>query len=202
MLIRLGIVRDYVTDLVRTILVRATLIRGNLTEPEFIFHSWDCQIMSEHTCKSHVNQSQDCQRPCHRPCQCCTWRSCTCQSHTCQGIFKSQNSCIAVAIVRSCQHTLVRAMIIRARIVRDHVRNHVKRARHVRATYVRAWIVRDYVRLHWHSQHYQRLCQSHNCKTHINHTTIVINNIRAALVTVERWSIPGSWCSINLMTKV
>jgi len=40
-----------------------------------IYRSQDCQIMSELTWHSSVNQSRDCQRPCH---------SHTCQGHTCQ----------------------------------------------------------------------------------------------------------------------
>jgi len=92
-------------------------------------------------------------------------------------------------------------MFIRAGIVRDHVRNHVKaalvRATLVRATFIRAGIVRDYVRAHFHSRDYQGLCQSH-----INQTKIVRDHIRAALVTVERWWIPGSCCSTNLMRKI
>jgi hypothetical protein len=56
-------------------------------------------------------------------------------------------------------------MIIRAGIVRDHIRDHVKaalvRATLVTATFIRAGIVRDNVRAHFHSQDYQGLCQSH-----------------------------------------
>jgi len=92
-------------------------------------------------------------------------------------------------------------MFIRAGIVRDHVRDHVKaalvRATLVRATFIRAEIVRDYIRAYFHSWDYQGLCQSH-----INQTTIVRDHIRAPLVTVERWWIPGSCCSTNLMRKI
>ena len=88
-------------------------------------------------------------------------------------------------IVRSCQSALVRAMYIRAGIIRDHVRDHVKaafvRATLVRATFIRAGIVRDYVRAHFHSWDNQRLCQSQ-----MNQTMIVRDHIRAALITVER----------------
>ena len=80
---------------------------------------------------------------------------------------------------------LFRAMTIRAGIVRDHVRDHVKaalvKATLVKATFIRAENVRDYVRAHFHSWDYQGLCQSH-----INQTTIVRDHIRAAHVTVER----------------
>jgi hypothetical protein len=76
-------------------------------------------------------------------------------------------------------------MFIRAGIVRDHGRDHVKaalvRATLARATLIRAGIVRDYVRVHFHSQDYQGLCQSH-----MNQTTIGRDHIRAALATVER----------------
>jgi hypothetical protein len=76
-------------------------------------------------------------------------------------------------------------MFIRAGIVRDHPKDHVKaalvRATLVRATFIRAGIVRDYVRVHFHSRDYQGLCQSH-----LNQTMIVRDHIRAALVTVDR----------------
>ena len=92
-------------------------------------------------------------------------------------------------------------MFIRAGIVRDHARDHVKaalvRATFVRATFIRAGIVRDYVRVHFHSRDYLGLCQSH-----INQTMIVTDHIRATLVTVEQWWIPGSCCSTNLMRKI
>jgi len=92
-------------------------------------------------------------------------------------------------------------MFIRAGIVRDHVRDHVKaalvRAILVMATLFRAGIVRDYVRAHFHSQDCQGLCQSH-----INLTTIVRDHIKATLVIIERWWIPGGCCSTNLMRKI
>jgi hypothetical protein len=114
---------------------------------------------------------------------------------------QSRKSFISALIKRSCQSALVRAMFIRARIVRDHVRHHVKaalvRARLVRATFIRAGIVRDYVRAHFHSQDYQELCQSHS-----NQTTIVRDHIRVARVTVARWWIQSSCYIIHLMRKI
>jgi len=58
-------------------------------------------------------------------------------------------------------------------------------------------IIRDYVRARFHSRVYQRVCQSH-----ITPTIIVRDHIRATLVTVERWWIPGSCCSTNLIRKI
>jgi len=92
-------------------------------------------------------------------------------------------------------------MVIRAGIVRDHVRDDVNaalvRATLVRATFIWAGIVRDYVRAHFHCWDYQGLCQ-----THINQTMIVRDHTRATLVTVERWWIPGRCCCTNRMRKI
>jgi hypothetical protein len=109
-------------------------------------------------------------------------------------------------MVRSCQSTLVRAMLIRAGIVRDHVRDHVKdalvrailvRATLVRATFIRAGTVRNDVRAHSHSREYYGVCQSH-----IDQTTIVRDHIWAACLTVEPWCIASSCYSTNLMRKI
>ena len=101
----------------------------------------------------------------------------------------------------SCQSALVRAMLIRAGIVRDHVRDHIKaalvRSTLVKATFIRAGSVRAYVRVHFDSWDYQGLCRSH-----INQTMIVGDHMRATLVTVERWWIPGSYCSKNHMRMI
>ena len=60
------------------------LFGPHLAEPELIYHSRDCQIISEHT-----SQRQDFQRPCLEPCQ-----SCTCQSRTCQGHMYLSRNCL------------------------------------------------------------------------------------------------------------
>jgi hypothetical protein len=94
-----------------------------------------------------------------------------------------QKSFIAAGSARSCQCMLVRAVLTRARIARDYVRDHVQ-AVHVRATllrptFIRAGIVRD--------------CQSapsqrgfsgtmsewpqsdHDCEGHTWHSRVAIN---------------------------
>ena len=73
-------------------LVRAR-VHVRVAHVSHIYRSRDCQIMSEHTCQSDVNQSWDSRRPCQRPCP-----RHTCQSHTCP------------------------SHIIRAGIVRDYIR--------------------------------------------------------------------------------
>ena len=179
--------------------VRVTLV-------SHIYTIQNCQIISERTCQSHVYQSQYCQRLCQKPCQ----RPClsyACKSHTCQN--DTSQGKYDEARIHWLQPGLSdhsRAMFISAGIISEHVRDWIRaavvRAILVRAIFIRAGIVRQYVRAHFHSWDCQWLYPSHTCQCHINQTTIVRIHIRAALVTVQWWSIPGSCYSTNLMRKI
>jgi hypothetical protein len=166
MFIRAGIVRDLVRDLVRDHVraahVRATLVRANLLS--HIIYSLIHKMKDSLDLRFNRGGSEGEVGSTKSP---------------------SEPNRAGIHLSQPGLSDLVRAMFIRAGIVRDHVRDHViaalVRATLVRATFIRAGIVRDYVRAHFHSRDYQGLFQSH-----INQTTIVRDHIRAALVTVER----------------
>ena len=109
-----------------------------------ICRSQDCQIMSEHTCQSHVNWSRDCQRPC--------------QSHTCQS-HKCPSNSIRAGIFRDYDKAHFHSW--------DYLRPWQSHTCHS------ARIVRDYVGAHFHSWNYQRLCQTNSWQSHMNQTGIV-----------------------------
>jgi len=181
-----ALVRDLVRDHVRAALVRATHVKATLVRATLV----RANLLS-HIIYSVIHKMKDL----------LDLRFNRGGSEWEVGSTKSPSEPNRAGIVRSCQIALVRAMFIRAGIVRDHVRDHVKAARVratlVRATFLRAAIVRDYVRAHFYSRDYLGLCQSH-----ITQTKIVRDHIRAALATVVRWWIPVSCCSTNLMSKI
>jgi len=79
MVVRAAIAREPV----RAVLVRATLGRATFNRAKILYHSRDCQILSEYTCQRHTYGSWDWRRPYQVP-----WQSSSWQGHS----YPSQHS--------------------------------------------------------------------------------------------------------------